>query len=255
MYRPTYTDEQFKLALDYSARHGTGTLDLALDCACGSGQAGIGFAPHFETVMGVDVSPAQVEAAQMSPPAKNMIFRVGDSSNLPVDSSSIDLLCVGEALHWFDIPKFYAEAARVLRPRGTVVILGYAGSFVADHPGARAAFDSVWAGLLEPYWHPRKVIIESLYRGHEPPTALFDVVERHDEGMRMERQWGVEEMVGYCESWSAYSAYLQQNSVTKGSAGDPAVILRAALVAALGDRKSVTMVWPVCVLLGTRRSS
>ena len=53
-------------------------------------------------------------------------FRVGQSEILPFEDNSVDLVTCCQAIHWFDIPKFYKEANRVLRPKGGVLaVYGY----------------------------------------------------------------------------------------------------------------------------------
>lgn len=46
----------------------------------------------------------------------------GTAENLSVDAGSLDLIFVGQALHWFDRPAFYTEAGRALKPGGVLAI-------------------------------------------------------------------------------------------------------------------------------------
>src|SRR5690606_39767021 len=41
-------------------------------------------------------------------------------------AGSVDLGCVAQALHWFDLSRFHAEVRRVLKPRGIVAFWTYA---------------------------------------------------------------------------------------------------------------------------------
>ena len=53
-------------------------------------------------------------------------FRVGQSEVLPFEDNSVDLVTCCQAIHWFDIPKFYQEVNRVLRSKGGVLaVYGY----------------------------------------------------------------------------------------------------------------------------------
>ena len=38
---------------------------------------------------------------------------------------SVGLITVAQALHWFDLEKFYAEAVRVLAPQGVLAVWAY----------------------------------------------------------------------------------------------------------------------------------
>ena len=260
-HRPTYPPHLFEMVHAYTRRHGaapSATEAIALDVACGSGQAGVGVSHFYTSVIGVDVSPAQVAAGQAAPPAANMTFAVGDASALPRPDASVDLVLCGEALHWFDIPAFYGEAARVLRPSSTIAILGYGGSSITDHPAADAAFQSVWRDLLATSWDPRvPLILEALYAGYEPPESLFHSVERHvgrTSGMVMERAMGVDAIVGFCDSWSGTATYRSARGIGRGDPTDPSTLMRERLEAALPARGlTVTMTWPLVLMLGTKR--
>jgi len=49
--------------------------------------------------------------------------RTGTAEELPLAARSVDAIVAGQAAHWFDRPRFLDEAARVLRPGGTVGLL------------------------------------------------------------------------------------------------------------------------------------
>ncbi|MBE3000872.1 methyltransferase domain-containing protein [Nocardiopsis sp. HNM0947] len=50
-------------------------------------------------------------------------YVAGRAERLPFPDSSACLVLAAQAVHWFDRPAFYAEAARVLVPGGTVAVL------------------------------------------------------------------------------------------------------------------------------------
>ena len=51
--------------------------------------------------------------------------RSGPSEILEFESESVDLVTTCQAIHWFDIPRFYKEVDRILRPQGVLAIYGY----------------------------------------------------------------------------------------------------------------------------------
>lgn len=51
--------------------------------------------------------------------------RTGTAEKLPFPDGSVDLLAAASAAHWFDVPKFLAEANRVLKPGGCMALLGF----------------------------------------------------------------------------------------------------------------------------------
>ena len=273
-YRPEYPTLLAALLREYAAvaqwdRSGLpassasdSVFDSAVDIAAGSGQFTRLISPlvRESRLVALDVSPTQVEQGRVELPG--VTWMVGTAEATGLQAGAFALVTVAEALHWMDIPAFYAEAARLLAPGGTLCVAGYAGSVIADHAAANSAFYKTWETLLGPYWDPKKQIIENQYVGYEPPPSLFERIERHDsrsmpESMWMEKRWTVDDAVGFCESWSGYNTYCVRHGVVKGSAEDPAVILRADLETALSlpgaPSSSFIMRWPLVMLLATKR--
>ncbi len=50
--------------------------------------------------------------------AKCCFFLQGEAASIPFDNGSLDFMVTFNAIHHFDIPRFFAEAARVLKPNG-----------------------------------------------------------------------------------------------------------------------------------------
>lgn len=57
--------------------------------------------------------------------AVSYTIRVGKAEDLPLPDGSVDLLTVATAVHWFDQPKFLAEAGRVLKPGGCMALVDF----------------------------------------------------------------------------------------------------------------------------------
>ncbi|KAK8382501.1 hypothetical protein O3P69_015415 [Scylla paramamosain] len=103
----------------------TGALAAAADVGCGSGQTTWILAPHFNNVTGLDISEAQITEAIKKNNANNVSFKVSGAETLPFPSRSLQVITTGQACHWFDLPKFYAEADRVLVSGGVLALYGY----------------------------------------------------------------------------------------------------------------------------------
>lgn len=52
-----------------------GPFELAVDVGCGSGQGTVLLAKHFASVVGTDISPAQVEVALQHAQEPNITYR------------------------------------------------------------------------------------------------------------------------------------------------------------------------------------
>ena len=92
------------------------------DCATGSGQAAVSLAGHFDRVIATDASRQQLDQAM---PHDRVTYQVAQAQRTGIASGSVDLVTVAQALHWFDIPRFFNEAKRVLKPGGVVAVWCY----------------------------------------------------------------------------------------------------------------------------------
>ncbi|WP_309054713.1 class I SAM-dependent methyltransferase [Streptomyces sp.] len=82
---------------------------------------------------GVDVSPAMVDRARANARAHALTDRVtvhlGDAAALPLPDASADVLVSTLSMHhWSDVPGAVAEAARVLRPGGRLLVYDFRGA-------------------------------------------------------------------------------------------------------------------------------
>ncbi|XP_005101621.1 putative methyltransferase DDB_G0268948 [Aplysia californica] len=87
-------------------------LDLALDIACGSGQAAEPLAGIFKKVIGVDGSGFQIAKAPRD--LENLSYMVADC-NKPfnfAETGTVDLINIATALHWLDKGKFPTTYAK-----------------------------------------------------------------------------------------------------------------------------------------------
>ena len=98
--------------------------DAVLDVGAGTGKLTAQLAQRSDHVVAVEPS-AHMRAgfAQALPqfPAERLLDGSGES--LPVRDSSVDVATYGQSWHWLDERAAAVEAARVVRPGGTVAIL------------------------------------------------------------------------------------------------------------------------------------
>ncbi|NWF67527.1 MAG: methyltransferase domain-containing protein [Chloroflexi bacterium] len=136
-----------------------------LDIATGGGHTALKFAPHVAHVVASDLTPAMLDAARafVAPrSAANIHFCGADAEKLPCAAASFDLVTCRFAAHHFpDVYRFAVEAARVLKPGGTLAIIDHllpederAGDYIdafdrlRDPTHVRAYSESQWRGLF-----------------------------------------------------------------------------------------------------------
>ncbi|CAJ1078816.1 putative methyltransferase DDB_G0268948 [Xyrichtys novacula] len=124
-FRFTPPEEVKNIILQYLDRKKGQPHSLAVDLGCGTGQNSRLIAPHFQEVVGIDISECQLEEARGVPGYPNITYREGTAEELPFPDGSVDLLTAASAAHWFDESRFLPEASRVLKPRGCLALLSY----------------------------------------------------------------------------------------------------------------------------------
>jgi ubiquinone/menaquinone biosynthesis C-methylase UbiE len=211
-FRPGYPTDLFAwLARVAPAR------DAVWDCGCGSGQASVALAEHFEQVRATDVAPEQIAAARAHP---RVSYSVAPAERSGLAGKSFDLVTVAQALHWFDVDAFYAEARRVARPGAIIAVWNYPRPQFVDVALDRLFFE-FYSGVVGPYWPPERRHIEAGYQ-----TLPFPFEEVAAPEFALELSWNLEQVLGYVGSWSATARYRQ------ALAADPVPLLRASLSAA-----------------------
>ncbi len=227
-WRPGYPPELFEWLASLAP-----STSLAWDCATGNGQAAVALAACFGRVVATDASSAQIAEAE---PHERVEYLVAPAEQSPLVDASADVVTVAQALHWFDVDRFHAEARRVLRPRGVLAEWGY--GLARIDPAIDAAmleFSSVTVG---PYWPPERALVEAAYADLAFP---FETVEAP--AFAMTAAWDVDRFVAYVGTWSSVAGY------RRALGRDPLPGLRAKLAPLWGDGEREIR-WPLVLRAG-----
>ncbi|KAL8561078.1 hypothetical protein ACOMHN_031022 [Nucella lapillus] len=248
-HRPTYTSDVYETIMNFCMENAlTAKISLALDVGCGSGQSTVPLTKHFQRVIGLDVSEAQISRAPTD--IANLTFTVGSAEDLSfLDGGSVDLVTVATALHWMDMERFYAEVERVLRPGGALV--AYIHGFLRlDEPAAQETVFYFYKDVLGPYWTDGIKHLEQEYRSISLPFPGW----RRDDGLHTVQYLTVDELVGYLSTWSAYHQYIAHNNDGSNSSvlEDIKRRLQAVYQAKEGGDGKVRVTWPVFMLMGRK---
>jgi ubiquinone/menaquinone biosynthesis C-methylase UbiE len=230
-FRPTYPAELFQwLASIVPSRQ------LAWDCACGNGQATTKLADHFDRVIGTDASSAQIQHA---PSHTKIDWRVAPAENSDLPPASIDLITVAQALHWFDLDAFYAEARRTARPRAVLALWTY-GLNTVETDSINAIVEDYYTNIVGPFWPPERKIVEEGYR-----TIPFPFEEITAPAFAMATHWNLEQLLSYFGTWSA------TNRFREAKKQDPIPNLRTNLAQLWGRSDQLRQItWPLALRVG-----
>jgi SAM-dependent methyltransferase len=251
-FRPLYPNSIFAMI----ASSVEGNKRLAVDVGCGSGQATVALAEHFDNVIGVDPSEAQIQHAT---PHDNVTYQLGDANCLPVEGESVAAVVAAQAAHWFDIPKFYQEVHRVLQPGGCLALLTYGNpEFRQDQKLQKMVTETLYEDVLGKggYWDDRRFFVENRYRdipllSEESPKFRG---ERILAGYDIDKDLAKEDLIGYLRSWSGYVTYCKEHSIKQESPNDPIEPIRQYLHSEPKYQNSgIRAVFPVTCLLSVKK--
>jgi SAM-dependent methyltransferase len=230
-YRPLYPEGLFDAigAASPSRRR-------VWDCATGSGQAAAPLARRFDTVVASDASRQQLRSATPHPRIRYLAAR---AELAPLRERWADVVTVAQALHWLDLPEFYAEVRRVLVPRGLFVAWTYGLHRMGD--GAMdAVLEDFYHRVVGPYWAPERRLVETGYR-----TLDFPFDEVSIASPPMTGHWTLGQLLGYVSTWSAVAKCRDVTGV------DPMLELQARLEPLWGEPERQRHIeWPISVRAG-----
>lgn len=230
-YRPEYPEALFEWVAGVAASH-----KAVWDCATGNGQAAKGLARYFDRVIATDASAEQISQAE---PDSKIEYRVANAAGSGLPDGSVDMVTVAQALHWFDFDAFYAEARRVLKPGGAIVVWGYGDPILETEPLEKIlhAFNR---GTLEEFWMPERHIVLDRYS-----TVPFPFREIAHPEMNIEHEWSLPELIGYVRTWSATANYVKKTGL------DPIPEIESRLTQHWGENERRRLIrWPLHIRAG-----
>lgn len=228
-FRPCYPVELYQFIFQHLSGR-----SAAWDCATGTGQVARYLAGHFDCVEATDISENQLANAC---PAGNIIYSVCPAEHTSFKDHRFDLITVGQALHWFDLPRFYGEVYRTGKPDGLLAAWGY--GLLSVTPGVDELFLDFYNNTVGPYWDEARRLVEDHYQTipfpfEEIPCPEFDI----------KVEWSAAQLAGYLSSWSATQKYIRVHN------HDPAEGFSADLRSRWKDGETKIVTFPVFVKLG-----
>ncbi len=229
-YRPKYPKALYEFIFKQ-----TPATNTAWDCATGNGQVAIALAQKFEQVIATDASASQIEHAEENPAVS---YHVATAEASGLADESVDLITVGQAMHWFNFDAFYKEAERVARPGALLVIWGYGIHSIS--PEVDAVVERLNEEYIGPYWPPERKYIDEHYDSIFFPYDALEVPPMH-----MELFIPMKVLAGYLNTWSSTQRFIQAHQF------NPVERILPELEAAWGNPESIKPInWPLFVKAG-----
>lgn len=157
------------------------TGQTVADIGCGEGDLTLLLARFTKRVVAVDLSSQMLRVVQERSAEAGVARRVtverGDLEKLPLDSGSMDTVFVSQVLHHAARPeKALAEAARILKPGGRLILLDLAQH---DQEWVRSEWADQWLGFDERElrgWMTAAGLKMEIFQVLEGPSPAFSVV-------------------------------------------------------------------------------
>jgi len=229
-YRPHYPAAIFKYLAEITVDH-----QLAWDCATGNGQAALGLVNYFEKIVATDASDKQIANAAKH---DRITYMVAAAERTEIASRSIDLIVAAQALHWFDLDKFYAEVRRVAKSGGVLAVWSY--SLFQITPAIDRLVNEFYTDVVGPFWPAERKLVDDEYQ-----SIPFPFEELVAPLFKMEARWNLDRLAGYLGTWSAVQRYKEKNKA------DPVESFAEELKPLWGHPQAERQIrWPINMRVG-----
>ena len=229
-YRPHYPEALFAYLATLTVDH-----RVAWDCATGSGQAALGLTDYFEEIIATDASEKQIANAIEH---SRITYLLAAAEETEIEADSLDLIVVAQALHWFDLDRFYAEVRRVSKPGGVLAAWSY--SLLRLTPALDSVLDNFYTEVIGPFWPPERKLVDNKYQ-----SIPFPFEELEAPQFEMKAKWNLAHLLGYLATWSSVQKFKEMYNT------DPIEIIIKDLRRAWGRRQDEKKIlWPINMRVG-----
>ncbi|HBB31390.1 MAG TPA: hypothetical protein DC064_06240, partial [Cyanobacteria bacterium UBA9273] len=231
-YRPCYPKALFEYLAEIAP-----SRETAWDCGTGNGQVALSLTPYFQQIYATDASATQIAQAF---PHERIQYQIATAERTELVARSIDLVTVGQALHWFNLEEFYQEVRRVVKPGGAIAVWCYGVLELIDREDPAHRVLQEFYTLMEPFWPAERELVRQRYQ-----SIPFPFLEQTAPAFTMTAEWTVAALVGYLGTWSATQQFIKQH-------GDEEIAtLSQRLYEAWGTPQSQKLIqWPLSIRVG-----
>jgi ubiquinone/menaquinone biosynthesis C-methylase UbiE len=228
-YRPQYPKELFEFLFSVAP-----SKSLAWDAGTGNGQIAYGLSPQFESVYACDLSAEQLSRAYRAP---NIHYHHQPAVKTSLRNGSVDLITIGQAIHWFPFPAFYEEVKRVAKKDAIIAAIGY--HLCRISPEVDLLIHHFYEEVLLGCWDPERRHFDAFYR-----TIPFPFREIKTPLFTMSIQWHPEDLLGFLATWSAVQHFKKKYGY------NPLNEIRHEVLMKWPSNEIKTARWPVFVRAG-----
>lgn len=231
-YRPVYPPELFEYI-----NSNVSDKEAAWDCGTGNGQVAFELAKTFNTVFATDISQSQIDNATQ---AHNIQYSLQAAEKTNFENDRFDLIVVAQAIHWFNIEKFYSEVQRTAKNDALLVVVGYGRLEINN--AIDTLITDFYQNIIGPFWDKERRFIDEAYQ-----TIPFPFEELQTPNLAITLTWTLEHLIGYLNTWSAVKHFIKQNHY------NPVDQLQKVLEQCWGDEEFKSIRFPLFLRVGRIR--
>lgn len=191
-YRPKYPRELYENISSLCKNH-----NLVWDCACGNGQVAIDISEYFEKVEASDIAENQIANAFKK---SNINYSIQNSEATSFPNDYFDAICIAQALHWFNLNKFFKEAKRVLKKDGIFICWGY--SFFKINDDIDNLLNHFLLNKIDTFWSENNRSLHNQYNNIKFPFKSINFPR-----INMIENWSINRLIEYLNTWSSVKLY------------------------------------------------
>lgn len=230
-YRPQYPESLFEYLQTLTSKN-----SKVLECGAGSGQATIGLSSHFNYIISTEPS---FELLLKAKPLSHVYYIQSSAEQLPIHSTSINLVCIAQAIHWFRLHDFYSEVKRVLKPGGVITAWCYNQSEIEP------AIDKVINKIYVKITSSQNLSRERQYLYEHYQTLLFPFDRIPSPSFSITMSWNLMQLLGYISTWPSILEYQKRFNI------DLISEIKDELIFLWGDSSTEKLItWPIYLLVG-----
>lgn len=192
-FRPKYPEEMFTFLSEACKER-----ESVLDCGTGNGQAAIELAKYFKHVIASDISTEQIALADIK---SNIQYICCPAEKIDLLDNSTDLITSAQAMHWFDLDKFYKEIIRIAKPKAILAAWCYTLPTIADQ------IDSILLELYAILMQSSSHMIQIKYVHDCYETIPFPFDKINVPKFFMKEKWDYWTLVGHLKTWPSVKKY------------------------------------------------
>jgi len=197
--RPSYPEAFFEYLFSRCANFQT-----AWDVATGNAQIALRLADNFQEVIATDISAKQIAVATRR---DNITYKVEPAEYSSIADQSIDLVTIGQGVHWFNLDNFYAEVRRVAKCNCIITAVGY--RMFTINPVVDSLLADYIHNILNGYWDPTNDQLQNA----EYRSVYFPFIDVEYKVFNLHLSWNVTQVLACLASYSASRAYYEKNKI------------------------------------------